>query len=538
MRRGVAWRRHGRRDLARRRVRVYAADLPLWRELAAGGGGPVLDVGAGTGRVTLDLAGTARGPRARRRPRACSPRCASAPRPRPGGDDARRPTRATSTSATCASPLILVPMQTVQLLEGGTAARLPGLRAPAPRAGRPARCAIADALDAFDEAQIDVPVPDMHEVDGVVYASRPVAVATTATAWHRAHPRDRRRRRRATPRATTIRLDRLDAPTLDAEGRAAASVLRAALHETDEYIGTRWWCCVPRACASARCIPDLMNIYADRGNLLLLERRCAWRASASRSRPPAWARRSTPTPTTSSTSAAARTATSACAPTTSSRPSATRCTPPRRRQLVLGVCGGFQLLGHSYELGDEEIPGVGLVDLRTVRERGPRLIGNVAIEVPGRARPRARRLREPRRAHPLGAGEQPLGRVLQGHGNTGASGFEGVRRATCDRHLPARAAAAQERLVRRLADHRHASGGRRLAPLDDRLEDAAHASARRAAGLRVRLSVQISVSPDVIYHGLRRGLVNRLRAGPDQPETRAADGGEAGLVDRRAGPGP
>ena len=23
--------------------------------------------------------------------------------------------------------------------------------------------------------------------------------------------------------------------------------------------------------------PDLMNIYADRGNLLLLERRCAWR---------------------------------------------------------------------------------------------------------------------------------------------------------------------------------------------------------------------------------------------------------------------
>ena len=33
----------------------YAADLPLWRELAAAAGGPVLDVGAGTGRVSVDL---------------------------------------------------------------------------------------------------------------------------------------------------------------------------------------------------------------------------------------------------------------------------------------------------------------------------------------------------------------------------------------------------------------------------------------------------------------------------------------------------
>src|SRR5439155_743 len=35
---------------------AYVADLPLWRELAAACEGPILDVGAGTGRVTLDLA--------------------------------------------------------------------------------------------------------------------------------------------------------------------------------------------------------------------------------------------------------------------------------------------------------------------------------------------------------------------------------------------------------------------------------------------------------------------------------------------------
>ena len=51
-----------------------------------------------------------------------------------------------------------------------------------------------------------------------------------------------------------------------------------------------------------------------------------------------------------------------------------------RDGVVLAVCGGYQLLGGSYQLGDEALPGVGLVDLRTVREAGPRLIGNCAIE--------------------------------------------------------------------------------------------------------------------------------------------------------------
>ena len=88
--------------------------------------------------------------------------------------------------------------------------------------------------------------------------------------------------------------------------------------------------------------------------------------------------------------------------------------------MVLAVCGGYQLLGHSYEMEGEELPGVGLVDLRTIREPGERLIGNCAIEadlgtgprvIAGfenhggrtylgpdeqRARPRAQRAREQR----------------------------------------------------------------------------------------------------------------------------------------------
>src|SRR5687767_13966311 len=51
-----------------------------------------------------------------------------------------------------------------------------------------------------------------------------------------------------------------------------------------------------------------------------------------------------------------------------------------RGAVLLDVCGGYQLLGSSYQLGEEHLPGIGLVDLRTVREPGPRLIGNCAIE--------------------------------------------------------------------------------------------------------------------------------------------------------------
>ena len=66
-----------------------------------------------------------------------------------------------------------------------------------------------------------------------------------------------------------------------------------------------------------------------------------------------------------------------------------------------------------------------------MREAGPRLIGNVAIEVelPGLDGPRVLAGFENHggRTH-LGSGERPLGRVLRGHGNTGDSGHEGVRR--------------------------------------------------------------------------------------------------------------
>src|SRR5581483_3054288 len=97
--------------------------------------------------------------------------------------------------------------------------------------------------------------------------------------------------------------------------------------------------------------------------------------------------------------------------------------------VLLAVCGGYQLLGHSYQLGEERIEGLGLADLETVREPGPRLIGNVAIEaeLDGEGRLIAGFENHGGRTY-LGSEAKPLGRVVKGFGNNGSDRTEGVRR--------------------------------------------------------------------------------------------------------------
>jgi CobQ-like glutamine amidotransferase family enzyme len=236
--------------------------------------------------------------------------------------------------------------------------------------------------------------------------------------------------------------------------------------------------------------PDLLNIYADRGNLLVLARRCAWRqigfelASSGLGEPldPAahdlfylgggqdrdqrlCAEDLVQTKRDALHAAAARDA------------------------IVLGICGGYQLLGHSYLLSDEEIPGLGLIDAHTVREEGPRLIGNVAIEVSldGESDERGRVLagfeNHGGRTR-LGAGQDPLGRVLEGYGNDGRSGHEGARRgATIGTYLHGPLLPKNVWFADWLIAHTLGIAEAELEPLEDGLEREAHLSARRAAGI-------------------------------------------------------
>jgi CobQ-like glutamine amidotransferase family enzyme len=233
--------------------------------------------------------------------------------------------------------------------------------------------------------------------------------------------------------------------------------------------------------------PDLMNIYADRGNLLLLQRRCAWRSIGFEVTAASIGDDVDPEGHDLFYLGGGQDRDQRlCAHDLVERKRDALHAAAAGGAVLLGVCGGYQLLGHSYQLGDEEIPGIGLVDLRTVREEGPRLIGNVAIEVelPGLDGPRVLAGFENHGGRTyLGEGERPLGRVLRGYGNTGSSGREGVRRGTVIGtylHGPLLPKNAW------FADWLIAAALRLDAPLqelDDRLEDAAHAGARRAAGL-------------------------------------------------------
>jgi lipid II isoglutaminyl synthase (glutamine-hydrolysing) len=235
--------------------------------------------------------------------------------------------------------------------------------------------------------------------------------------------------------------------------------------------------------------PDLMNIYADRGNLLLLERRCAWRGIGFELRGAGLDEPLDPDAHDLLYMGGGQDRDQAlCAHDLATAKRDAVHAAAERGAVVFAVCGGYQLLGEGYELADETLLGAGLVDLRTVREDGPRLIGNVAIEVDLGAGPRVLAGFENHAGRTyLGAGAQPLGRVLRGHGNNGSDGLEGVRGGAHGTvvgtylHgplLPKNAWLADWLIATALGME-----PAELEQLDDALEDAAHAGARRAAGV-------------------------------------------------------
>jgi hypothetical protein len=233
--------------------------------------------------------------------------------------------------------------------------------------------------------------------------------------------------------------------------------------------------------------PEQMNIYADRGNILFVRRRCEWRGIDF-----AYAALGPGEPL---DTGAHDMIYLGGGQDRDQRIVARDMVATKRDGLaaavadgavVLAVCGGYQLLGHGYRLDGERIEGLGLADLETVREPGPRLIGNVEIEVDLGTGPRRLAGFENHGGRTyLGDRTEPLGRVIRGFGNNGKDGLEGVRRANMlgtylhGPLLPKNAWLA-DRLIQ-LALARREGAEPELEPLDDTLESAAHESAHRAA---------------------------------------------------------
>jgi len=234
--------------------------------------------------------------------------------------------------------------------------------------------------------------------------------------------------------------------------------------------------------------PAQMNIYADRGNILFLRRRCEWRGIGFSY--------VAAEPGEGFDPAAHDLLYLGGGQDRDQRAVAADMVATKREALaaalgdgaaMLAVCGGYQLLGHSYQLGAEEtLPGLGLADLETVREPGPRLIGNVAVEADLGEGPRTLAGFENHGGRTyLGPGATPLGRVISGFGNNGKDGLEGVRRDNLigtylhGPLLPKNTWLAD--LLLGLALARRYGSPPELEPLEDELELAAEACARDAA---------------------------------------------------------
>ena len=230
--------------------------------------------------------------------------------------------------------------------------------------------------------------------------------------------------------------------------------------------------------------PALMNIYGDRGNIICLERRCRLRGIELQVTPLEAGDTLDPTVYDLLFMGGAQDREQRLVANDLARLKG----GPLREAVAdgvafLGVCGGYQLAGRAYVGADgEELQGAGVFDLDT-RHPGPkakRLIGNLAAEWEGGTL--AGFENHGGRTY-LGAGCQPLARVVHGHGNDGASGFEGARYKNafgCYLHGPVlpKNPSLADQLISLALQRRYGDGT--LAALDDALELRAHEAALRA----------------------------------------------------------
>jgi SAM-dependent methyltransferase len=228
---------------------AYLADLPLWHELAEAaeaelGGGPILEVGAGSGRVALDLA------RAGHRVTALDidGELLLALRERAEGLPVETACADARSFALDARDFILclVPMQTVQLL-GGAEERVAFLRRAGAhlRPGAVLACAIVTELEPFDCAAGDVgPSAEVARLHGDLYESR----ATRVRVGMRSVVIERERKVIAAGNAPsgevcehdTVELARVSRSQLQREGRKAGlkPVDARAVAATEDHIGS------------------------------------------------------------------------------------------------------------------------------------------------------------------------------------------------------------------------------------------------------------------------------------------------------------
>lgn len=217
----------------------YAEDFALWRALAGRTGGPVLDVGAGTGRVTLELARTGVEVVALEvaAPLVAALECRAAGLPvETVVADARE------LDLDRRFALIIVPMQTLQLF-GGQAGRAAFFRTALAHLepGGLLAAAVADAIDCFDDEHTLPPPPDAREILGIHFTSQLLGVVEEngRAAIHRRREIAHACGRRET-HDVVVHLDRVSAYDVAKEAHHIGFLTEPSLYipDTERYLGS------------------------------------------------------------------------------------------------------------------------------------------------------------------------------------------------------------------------------------------------------------------------------------------------------------
>lgn len=252
----------------------------------------------------------------------------------------------------------------------------------------------------------------------------------------------------------------------------------------------------PAELVIAHLFPDLLNLYGDGGNVRILEQRLRWRGI------PVEVKRVNHGETVDLSGVDL--VMLGGGPDREQRLASTELMGMREQLhayvedggVLLAICGGYQILGHEWLLGDEVVKGLGVVDMTTERAAGgsgDRLIDNIVLTSPLAKRPVVGYENHAGRTH-LGAGVEPFGAVASatGHGNNDADKQDGVRYKNVvgtylHGPLLAKNPEVADDLLARALDRLAARTGQpaiRLEPLDDAVEQDANDAMTKKLGVR------------------------------------------------------
>jgi CobQ-like glutamine amidotransferase family enzyme len=179
---------------------------------------------------------------------------------------------------------------------------------------------------------------------------------------------------------------------------------------------------------------DMMNLYGDRGNVISIKKRCEWRGIPVEVVDVGLGEKVQPTGCDIFLFGGGQDREQALlADDLSGSKGADLRAVVEDGGVVLGVCGGYQLMGHYYETPEgDKLPGVGIFDLTTepCKSDEARLIGNVLVRVRAPETDEVREIVgfENHGGRTYLGDTEPLGEVIAGYGNNGRDGTEGARR--------------------------------------------------------------------------------------------------------------